>query len=180
MGNELFSKKPFCQEKALVVYKKLIKGNSHEKQKKYSVSYITGCLMGIYLPFMIDSGSNYCLINKTLVDYLNSKKKTIKILDKKCNIVLSCGINCKITPIGLTKLQIQFGNSVFIQEFIIVENLSIPCIIGLNFLLYSHSYIDFQQSCIYFPNGDMAEIYGIYLNMPKNSISDVNMLHPPR
>lgn len=164
------------KKSALSIFKSwCIKIDKASTIKKYSVTFFNGKFNDINVPFMIDSGSNYSLICKSFLDILKTQIANIHIFKNCCNVILSCGIDCPINVLGCTTLFINVNNVKLTQNFIVVDNLSVPCLLGLNFLIKNQCLIDYKNNKIIIQNKHCLKIYGIYLNYYNNSISKVNL-----
>lgn len=124
---------------------KNVKANSLQVVETDSVkpSYILANIKEKKLPIQVDNGADYSIISNSLVQELNLE---LTELDKPISLQGIRGPGFKANMCTLVMLQFIEGE--IIHPFIIIEDPSCPCLVGIDFLKRFNAQIDYVNDTI--------------------------------
>jgi len=112
--------------------------------------FITCRAQAIDFPAVLVTGSSGSLIKNSLLQILKIKINPPQ--DGQPTFILSAS-QTKLPVLGIATLQIDIAGPQFTQDFIVVEDLSVPCILGRDCMLSSHCILSFSRHTVTLSDG---------------------------
>jgi len=150
---------------------------SIQSTQRYSgVPIITITNKNSHLPTLLDTGAQYSLIDYKSAKLLNPKFHPSKQLS------LTCANGTKFEPFGKLKLTLHFNSRSIIHEFIVMDKMILPCIIGADIMSQydliprlRKGYFYFgDQPNVTFPISEIVDNYAkILLSIKTSSVESV-------
>src|SRR6267154_16371 len=100
-------------------------------QKREMTSLIRLKLQGVFVSLLIDSGAARSAID---LDFAKSLGIKIENLEKGELKFLQAANQTRVEIVGKCNLELQFNSNKLNYEFLVMQNLSVRCLVGIDFL----------------------------------------------